>query len=413
MAFFKWFGSFLGGATSDHAGWQQNVPQLPAVNNSQNFQPDQALQIPVVWACVDLLARTMASIPCDVYIEDDAGRRQKDTKCNLAYILQQSPSYGLTPYEFIHAMTMHWALRGNAYALIVRKTDKTVKALYPLNPDQMQVYLNDDGTLTYHYYNKRNEYIDYKPEQILHWKCMGNGIIGLSKLEFMRASVTECALAQGMAVDIFAKKGKLTGILTVQSRLSPDQKRDIAEQFQRMRSNPENIPVLPATMEFKQLAQTAAESKLLETREFAVEEICRWFGVPSALVNSTGGAPGSNLEQVTANFYKQTILPMCSSLEQAIMKRLPCPDERINHHVQFRLSFLNRASDQVRSQINAQAVQNGWKTRNEVRAEEGYSPVPDGDALTAQSNLQPLDMLGTANPTQTPQTQIPNDPVRQ
>lgn len=411
MAFWKWFSGWFS-ASGDHAGWQDNFPQMPAIENAKNYPPDSALQLPVIWACVDLLARTMASLPLDVYIEDRFGTRERDDKCNLAYILQQSPNYGMTPYEFIHTMTMHWALRGNAYALIVRKTDKTVKALYPLNPDQMRVYLDDDGSLIYHYYNKKNEYVDYKPEQILHWKSMGNGVIGLAKLDFMKASVTESALAQTTAVDIFGKKGRLDGILTSESKLDNTQKIEIAKQFQRMRAG-EGIPVLPASMQFIQLNQTAAEAQLLETRKFSVEEICRWFGVPSALVNSDGGAPGSNLEQVTANFYKQTILPMCTSLEQAIMKRLPCPDERVNHQVRFRLTFLNRASDQVRSQINAQAVQNGWKTRNEVRIEEGMAPLPDGDALTAQSNLQPLDMLGTANASQVSQTPISEDPVRQ
>lgn len=411
MNFFKWFGAFLG-PTSDHAGWQENIPQAPVIENAKIYPPDQALQIPAVWACVDLLSRTMASLPCDVFVVEPNGTKRQDTNCNLAYILQQSPSYGVTPFEFFQTMTMHWALKGNAYALIVRRTDKNVKALYPLNPDQMQVFLDENGTLVYRYYNRQNEYVDYKAEQILHWKCMGNGVMGLSKLDFMRSSITESAMAQTMAVDTFANKGKLQGVLTAQNKLDSKQEFAIQEQFNKLRARG-GIAVLPANLTFQQLSQSLAESKLLEIRKFSVEEICRWFGVPSALINSDGGAPGSNLEQVTANFYKQTILPMCTGLEQAIMKRLPCPDERVDHQVRFRLQFLNRASDSARSQMNAQAVQNGWKTRNEVRIEEGLAPMPDGDVLTAQSNLQPLDMLGTANATQEPQTPISNDPVRQ
>ena len=264
-------------------------------------------------------------------------------------------------------------------------------------------------TKTYRYFSKKNQYEDYKPEQILHWKCMGNGIVGISKLDFMQSSVTESALAQETAVDIFQNKGKISGILTSQNNLTERQKKDIAEQFKAVRDN----TGIPANLAFQQLSLSPAESQLLQTRQFAVEEICRWFGVPSALINSDGGAPGSNLEQVTANFYKSTILPMCVSLEQAIMKRVPCLDEKYNHQVRFRLTLLNRANDKDRSAINAQAVQNGWKTRNEVRREEGLPPVADGDKLTAQSNLQPLDMLGSANASQVSQTQIPTEPIKQ
>lgn len=272
--------------------------------------------------------------------------------------------------------------------------------------------MDDNGDLTYRYYNKRDQYVDYKSRDILHWKCMGNGIMGLSKLDYMLASVDESIKAQSTAIDVFATKGKIRGILTAEANLNPKQKEDIAKSFNEARERDGN-PVLPANIKFQSLSLSPAEQQLLQIREFTVEEICRWYGVPSALINSDGGAPGSNLEQVTANFYKSTILPMCISLEQAIMKRLPCISEKVNHQVSFRLSFLNRANDQVRSQVNAQAVQNGWKTRNEVRIEEGLAPVKNGDILTAQNNLQPLSMLGTANPTQTPQTPISTRPIQQ
>lgn len=409
MNFFKWiFRS--SGPTGDYAGWQNSEPMAPVTTNSKVFSSEKAVQIPVVWACVDLLSRTVASLPIEVF-KDLNGERQLDTKCNLHSILNVSPNFMMTPYELMQTMVMHWCLRGNAYAQIVRNGDGSVKALYPLNPDQMNVYMDESGKITYRYYDKKNHYVDYKTEDVLHWKCMGNGIKGLSKLEFMSSSLTENAAAQESANDVFTSKGRLKGILSTPNLLNPKQKDEIEVQFKNMAQG--GIPVLPASMTFQQLSLSPAETQLLETRKFSVEEICRWFGVPSALVNSDGGAPGSNLEQVTANFYKGTILPMCISLEQAIMKRVPSTAEKYDHSIRFKLSFLNRASDKDRSSINAQAVQNGWKTRNEVRREEGLPPVKDGDALTAQNNLQPLAMLGSANASQTPQTPLSTREQRQ
>lgn len=277
---------------------------VPVTTNSQVFSSEKAVQIPVVWACVDLLSRTVASLPIEVF-KDLNGERQLDTKCNLHSILTVSPNFMMTPYELMQTLVMHWCLRGNAYAQIVRKGDGSVKALYPLNPDQMNVYMDESGKITYRYYDKKNHYVDYKTEDVLHWKCMGNGIKGLSKLEFMSSSLTENATAQESANDVFTSKGRLKGILSTPNLLHPKQKEEIEVQFRNMATG--GIPVLPASMTFQQLSLSPAETQLLETRKFSVEEICRWFGVPSALVNSDGGAPGSNLEQVTANFYKGTI----------------------------------------------------------------------------------------------------------
>lgn len=402
MNFFKWiFRS--SGPTGDHAGWQNSQPMVPVTTNSQPFTSEKAVQIPVVWACVDLLSRTVASLPIEVFVNDN-GERRLDFKSNLNSILAISPNYMMTPFEFIQTLVMHWCLRGNAYAKIDRFKDGSVQSLNPLNPDQMNVFLSENGDVIYRYYTKKDRYEDYSASEVLHWKCMGNGVIGLSKLEYMAASLTESAAAQELANDSFTSKGKMKGILSADNIINPKQKEEINEQFLALAKG--GIPVLPANLHFEQLTLSPAETQLLETRKFSVEEICRWFGVPSALVNSDGGAPGSNLEQVTANFYKSTILPMCISLEQAIMKRVPGQAEKYNHQIRFKLSFLNRASDKDRSSINAQAVQNGWKTRNEVRREEGLPPVKDGDALTAQNNLQPLSMLGSSNATQTPQTPI-------
>lgn len=415
MNIFRWIWHW-GGTTGDASGWQQNAPMVPAVEASKSYDVDLALQIPAVWACVDLLSHTIASLPCDVYFIDADGKKTIDKKCNLDDVLSRSPNADMTPYEFFSAMVTNYCLHGNAYALISRWTGERkgqVKALYPLASSQMQIYRDENtGQLIYRYLDKNEQYTDYKASEILHWKGIGNGIMGLKKLAFMRATLTETNDAQSIAVNLFGRNGKLDGVLSTGGIINDRQKRDIAEQFERMRKNG-GIPVLPADMKFTPYSATPAESQLLETRKFCVEEVCRWFGIPSALINSSGGAPGSNIEQVTANFYRSTVLPMLIGLEQAIMKRVPCADERYNHVVKFRLSFLNRANDQARAQIAATAVQNGWKTRNEVREDEGLPPVKDGDTLTAQSNLFPLNQLGTVNASQVSQSPISQEPTKQ
>lgn len=411
MGLFRWVGSILG-AQGDHAGYQMNKPMTQPISRARTIGPDGAMQIAAVWACVDLLARTMASLPCDVYTVEADGTRRADTKCNLHYLLTQSPNAVMTPFEFWQTMTMHRVLRGNAYALIKRHTDGTARSITPLNPDQMVVDTTD-GRLVYYYTNQFNKAVKYRLDDIMHWKTLGNGIIGMSCLEYMRASTYEGAVAQDAAIDMYAGKGRISGILTSQAQLNTKQKIEISEQFKHMKEG--GIPVLPAALTFQQLSLSPADTQLLQTRQFNIDEICRWFGVPSALINGAGGAAGSNIEQVTANFYRSTILPMCISAEQVIMKRIACFDERSKHEVHFRLSFLNRANDKDRYAMNAQAVQNGWKTRNEVRLDEGLAPIddPKANALTVQNNLTTIDQLGAADPSQVPQTPLTEEPIRQ
>jgi len=395
------------GGMSDHDGYQPNAPVTTPVKDVANITPDGAVQLAAVWACVDLLSRTMALLPCDVFAWDEDGKRHVDTKCNLHFLLALSPNAQMTAYDFWQTMTMYWALRGNAYALIRRNRDGTAYSLSPLNPDQMNV-LVQNGKIIYQYYDRNQEIKEYGTDDILHWKCMGNGIIGLSKLEYMRGTVTEAVEAQSNAISIFANKGKINGLLNSSSVLNNKQKEEIAKQFARMRDG--GIPVLPVELKFTQLSLSPADTELLSTRKFSVEEIARWFGIPVCLIQGEGS---SDWDKAMRHFYKSTILPMCTALEQAIIKRVATSDERKKYAVKFRLSEVNRASDTERYQLYSQAVQNGILTRNEVRRMEGLEDVEGADKLTAQTNLLPVEDLGKQDASQEPQTTLTTEPQKQ
>lgn len=103
---------------------------------------------------------------------------------------------------------------------------------------------------------------------------MGNGYIGLSKLEYMRASIDEGYYCQENALDMFAKKGRLNGIISADAGLNTKQQKDVAIAFKEAREKGQT-PVLPASLKFQALALSPADSQLLQTRQFSVEEICR------------------------------------------------------------------------------------------------------------------------------------------
>ena len=86
--------------------------------------------------------------------------------------------------------------------------------------------------------------------------------------------------------------------------------------------------------------------------------------------------------------------------------------EKKDHIIRFRLDFLNRANDQQRADINAKYVQNGIKTRNEVRREEGWEDIEGADELTAQTNLMPVAQLGSQGNNQS-QTPLSTNPIAQ
>lgn len=270
-----------------------------------------------------------------------------------------------------------------------------------------------DGSMVYEYRIADNIAV-LSAENVLHIKGPGNGTVGLSRLEYMQATTDEMAKAQTSASKIFGNSGKPTGVLMIDKTLTEPQRTSLQARFAEMQQgSTSRLFVLEAAMKYEQLSISPQEQQLLETRNYGIEEVCRWFDVPPILVHhSNVTAWGSGIEQIVDGFHKLTIRPLLVSIEQAIRKRIMTAKQRATMAVEFNQDALLRGSLKDRMEIYSKATQNGVFTRNECRQYENLPPDPDGNKLTAQSNLVPLAALGKVQ-TQGKDNANSQDPVAQ
>lgn len=395
-----------GGPLGTASGQQLGLPLAPIIDQTKLTPPDAALQISAVFACVEILAQTISTLPLYVY-RDKGGVRVPDKMSRLWLLLHESPNRWMTPSEFLSAMVVNRMLRGNAYALIERDSAGEPIALVPLSPDQMEVSVVEGGEV-YVYYQD-GDITALAPENVIHWKGLGNGFLGLSKLDFMRATTNEAIRAQDNANSLYGKGSKPTGVLQTDSKLSAEQVAALMTRFQtNMTSSGGGLIIADRGLKYSQMSLSPADAQLLETRRFTIEEICRWFGVPGVLVGTTGQTTwGSGIEQIVSGFHKFTIGPLCKQLEQVLERRLK-NYEPIT--IEFKMDGLLRTDPASRAAFYSTMSQNGAMTRNEIRRLENLPPVEGGDELTAQSNLVPLRKLGAVEPASSP---INGEPVRQ
>lgn len=380
-----------GGPLGTASGQQIPLPVEPILDQTKNVTPDAALQISAVFACVELLAQTISTLPLYVYKEIGNGGRTPD-KGRLWMLLHERPNAWMTPSEFLSAMVVNRMLRGNAYAQIIRDSEGDPIALVPLSPDQMEVSVTAGGEVYTYYQDGVISVI--APENIIHWKGLGNGYIGLSKLEYMRATADEAISAQDNASRLYGSYSKPSGVLQTDSALNDEQLSAVFERFKGMSRGGAGLYVVDRGLKYQQLSLTPADAQLLQTRQFSVEEICRWFGVPGVLVGSTATTTwGSGIQQIVEGFHKFTIGPLCKQLEQALSRRLVNAVD-LNTTIEFKLDGFLRTTPEARASFYSTMAQNGAMTRNEIRRLENLPPVKGGDALTAQSNLVPIEKLG-------------------
>jgi len=401
MAFWTTVGRWLGmgGALSESTGQQFSAPSAPLVDGVANIGPDGALQISSVWACIERRANVVASLPFFAYNQKANGEKELARDSRLYSLLHDSPNARMTPFEFWRAMMINHDLRGNAYARIDRDAAGEALALWPMPADQVTVSVLKNGTMVYEY-RVGEDVAVFSDQNVLHLKNLGNGTTGFAKLEFMRASTDEAAKAQASATKVFGTGGKPTGVLMIDKVLTKEQRDAVRSNFSGLvEGSTARLMVLEAAMTYQQLSISPEDQQLLESRQFGVEEFCRWFDVPPVLVHHSNVTTwGTGVEQIIDGWHKLAVRTIAVNIEQAVRKRVMTPRQRATMSIEISMDALLRGNAKDRAELYAQLVQNGIATRAECRQLENLPPIPGSDKLTAQSNLVPLDMMGKAQP---------------
>lgn len=393
----RWFGNV--GSTGQQDGVQLGEPFTRVYDSNRDYGIDGALQVSAVWASIELLTDNIASLPLFVYKKDASmeGHKTLARGTPLWTLLHVSPNRRHTPMEFWQFMVMNYLFRGNAYARLVRNDAGEVIEMWPLASDQVEVDVLADKTVIYKY-GYEGQVAVYDEKSIFHWRDKGNGVVGMSRLDYMRSSVGIAISAQNHTADVYNKSGKRPGVFMIDKLLTEAQRTAIRNNYKGLtEGSDDDLLVLEAGAKFEPLSLTPADLQLLDTRRFTVEDIARWFGISSVMINDTNKTTtwGTGIGQLIEGFYKFRLRPMLESLEQCLERRVLTSGQRAIYSVEFSLDAILRGSLADRLDAGAKGVQNGLYTRNEWRQLENLPKMEGGDELTAQLNLAPISQLGS------------------
>lgn len=358
------------------------------------------LGLSATWACVNLIAGTIASLPLMVY-RQNGGVREVARDHPLFYLLHDSPNAEQTALDFWEFQSAGVELRGNAYAEIARRGDGVAVALKPVRPDIVSVRRRDrDGALEYEWYEGGTR-ITRAAADILHIRGpMGNPLGGVSVLSVARGTFAGALSAEGAARSTFANGMRPSGTLSLPDPLTAEQRAELEvllnEKFVGAMNSGRPM-VLDRGMTWHAINITPEDAQMLDSRKFSGEEICRLFGVPPAMVGFGDKASnwGTGKEVDVLGFQKFTLRRRMKRIEQALMKQLLTAADRARGvTIEFNLEGLLRGDSAGRASFYQVMTGMGALTINEVRARENLPPVPGGDVPRMQMQNVPIGQAG-------------------
>lgn len=354
---------------------------------------DTALGVSAWWAGCRLLSETVAGLPIRMY-RVNKDEKVPDETHPLWYLLNVRPNRYQTKVEFWETVMLNLVSSGNAYVAIERLGGRIV-SLLPLMSSQMATELLDDGSVVHTYYSGTTTRV-YSAESMWHIKLFGNGVMGLSPLAYARQSLGITIAAENRLGSVYRNGGKPTGILMVDKLLTKEQRKQIRENMAELaEGNNDNLFVLEAGMKYEAVSMTPQDIELLESRRFQLEDVARFLGVPSVLINDTSGSTtwGSGVQQIIDGFYKLNLRPYLERLEAGIRCHLLNEADGRVYATEFDFDALLRMDQATRFDGYGKGINGGVLTPNEARALEGWAPKPGGDTLLVNGTMVPVDSV--------------------
>ena len=408
--FFKSHNREIVPAVTDNVRDSGQIFYFGKSDSGETVNEKSAMQIATVYACVRLLAESIAGLPLHLYQYTDPEEQNKiKAKDHPLYkILYRQPNDEMSSFTFRETMMTHLLLWGNAYAQIIRDGRNNVLGLYPLQPDQMEVDRDKQGRIIYIYHAytddvpglNNKDYI-FRADEIFHVPGLGfNGLIGFSPIAMMKNALGSAIAVEKYGSAFFKNGAQPAGVLEHPGIIkNPDR---IRENWSDVYGGPQNahkIAVLEEGMQYKPISLPPEDSQFLSTRQFGVNEICRIFRVPPHMVQDLTHATFSNIEHQSIDYVVYTLTPWLSRFEQAITKDLLLPSEQEEYFPRFNVDGLLRGDYASRSSGYASGISNGYLSPNDVRRLENMDLIPaekGGDDYYLNGGYVKLESVPTA-----------------
>jgi len=364
-----------------------------------------AMQLTAVYACIRAISESIASLPVQVYRKLPDGKGQEIASNHpLYYLLHNAPNSKMTSFEWRETKQAHLLSWGNTYSQIIRNGYGNVHSLYPLKPDRVKPYLNDNGELEYEYRQEikgpaRFKIVTLSQDDVLHIPGLGfDGLIGYSPIQMAAKALGLAMATEEFGSQFFGNGAIPSGILKFhddKTRTQVDEAQKIWEEKYGGK-NRNKIAVIGGGAEFKTVTIPPDQAQFLETRRFQLNEIARIFRMPPHMIGDLEKSSFNNIEQMSLEFVMYTLEPWALRWEQALEMALLRPEERQYYTIRLNLDGLLRGDYKTRMEGYRIGISNGFLSPNDVRKLENMNPIQNGDVYMVNGSMVRIEDVGAA-----------------
>lgn len=386
------------------SAWLVEWAQGGRVHSGVQVTQQSMMGLSTYYACVRAISEDIGRIPLIVYKNVRPRGKIKAYTHKYFELLHDFPNPEMEAMSFRETLTAHALTWGNGYAEIERDFRGDATALWPIHPSRVTVRRNENLDIVYDIVGsemiqgtRTMQTYRLRPENVLHIRGVGpEGLYGYSILQVARESMGLSLAAQQYGAAYFGNGAHVGGVLQHPGNLSDTALTHLRESWTEAFVGPHQSgkpAILEEGMTWTAVSLPPDQSQFLETRNFQVREIARWFRMPLHKVQDLADASFNNIEHQGLDYLTDTVSPWAIRWEQQLKRKLFYDD--VEHFAELYLMGLLRADQRSRSSYYRVMLSLGALSPNDIRESENMNSIgPAGDTyFIASNNLTPIEQV--------------------
>jgi HK97 family phage portal protein len=370
-----------------------DIPWLSrfALAFGETISEQNALRVATAYACIRIIAETIATLPLVLMQEDKHGQKR---------VAWNEPEYQLwriaandhqTAVDFIETTMISILIKGDFFIWTPRNDDGLVDSLWHVPAENIDV--KRDGVRA-KYFGRTTDGKSLPLElgdDLVHCKAFSiDGLRGLGVLS-NHARTLNLSLSQEEYTANMYKTGVMSrGMLETDTPLERREVKELEKQWLKSYGGAANAGktiVLPFAAKYKPISITPEEAQMIQVFNYQERQICKIFRVPLHMVGNLEKSAFTNIEQQSTDFVRNTLAAWCVRIESALNAFMLTPYQRKKgYYYKFKMQALERGITTDRYKSYGLALTNRWMTPNEVRELEDMNPKEGGDEFNPAPN---------------------------
>ena len=382
---------------TEEKAWNPALWNLRGLQSSAgvNVTEETALSYSAVFNAISLYSGTISTLPLRLLIQK-GNKKVPALEMTAHHVMNTRWNKYMTAQIGREVTVAHMLSWGNAYAeKIFNKMGQLIE-LWPIPPNRIRPEMKD-GELQYVIKVDGIE-VRLPREKILHIPGLGfDGFVGYSVISLARESIGLGMATEQFGSNFFGNGTHPGTIVTHPGKLGEiahkNLKDSLVEGYSGLGKS-HRLLLLEEGMSITNIGIPPEDAQFLQTRQFQIPEIARWFNLPPHKLKDLTKSSFSNIESEQISFVTDSILPWVIRLETNYNAQLlRDADLTKGYYFKHNLEGLLRGDSVARADFYTKMFNIGAMSPNDIREKEDFDPIEGGDRYFVPLNMTTIDKI--------------------